>query len=82
MHTYAGIPVHGPVGFLDITSLTLPPQHKPSQGFLSHCSMGKTHIFITVEPVALHNLFLLAASPLLLFITVSIIATLSNWICL
>lgn len=45
-------------------SLTLPPQHKPSLGFLSHLSMGKTHIFITVEPVAQHNLFILSSSPL------------------
>lgn len=66
-HTVARMqtsPFHGPVGFLDITPLTLPPQRQPSQGFLSHCSMGKTHIFITAEPVAPHNLSLLAGSPL------------------
>ena len=80
--TEAGLPMHGPVGFLDITSLTLPRQHKPSLGFLSHCSMGKTHIFITVEPVAPHNLSLFASAPCLLFITMSIIRVLSNQICL
>lgn len=70
----------GPAASLDITFLTLPPQQKPSLGFLSYRSMGKTHIFIPVEPVALHNLFLLPSSPLLLFITVSIISALSLWI--
>lgn len=49
--THRGGPVRGPVGFLDITSLTLPPQCMPSLGFLSHCSMGKTHIFITAGAI-------------------------------
>lgn len=61
--THRGGPMCGPVGFLDITSLTLPPQCTPSLGFLSHCSMGKTHIFITAGPSALYNLSLLSSSP-------------------
>lgn len=54
----------GPVGFLDITSLTLLPQRMPASGFLLLPSTGKTCIFITAEPVAPHNLFLLVSSSL------------------